>query len=161
MGIHEIDDRQGGSLNNERVLRYADVVLLTAEAHLKSGNPQRAIELVNKVRNRAREWAEAQGFDVSALENYPLSESNENTIMQWIMNERFGKLAGEGHPFWDLKRWHAAGDIDLSGWGGGDEHFSTFLSGNFEFGVNKHLVFPIPQAEIETNGAITENNSGY
>ena len=40
------------------------------------------------------------------------------TIMQWIMDERFVELAGEGHRWDDLRRWHAAGDINLTGWDG-------------------------------------------
>lgn len=161
-GVHEINMYHGGSLNNERVLRHADVLLLAAEANLKTGDPGTAIAQVNEVRARAREWAANAGLgDGTQPANHPTGETNENVIMQWVMDERFVELAGEGHRFWDLKRWHAAGDIDLTGWGGGDEHFSTELASPVEFDVNKHLLFPLPQVEVERNTAITGNNPNY
>lgn len=161
-GTNEITRFHGGSANNERVLRYADVVLVAAEAYLKTGNPTKAIELVNSVRTRARQWALASEYgDGSVPEDYATDQTSVATVMQWIMNERFVELAGEGQRWWDLKRWHVAGDIDLSGWTGSDEHFSTALAAPVQFDVNKHLVFPLPQTEIERNSAITSNNPGY
>lgn len=65
------------------------------------------------------------------------------------------------HRWWDLKRWHASGDIDLTGWDGSEDNFSTNLASPVQFDVNKHLVFPLPQEEVERNSAITENNPGY
>lgn len=161
-GTNVITRLQGGSANNERVLRYADLKLIAAEAELKSGNPSAAITHLNDVRTRAREWGASSGFgDGVVPENHPTGESNPATIMQWIMNERFVELAGEGQRFWDLKRWHASGDMDLTGWDGSDDNFSTALASPVQFDVNKHLLFPIPQVEVERNSAINENNPGY
>ena len=81
--------------------------------------------------------------------------------MQWIMDERFVELAGEGHRWNDLRRWHAAGDVDLTGWDGSEENFSTNLASPVQFNVNKHLLFPLPQDEIDRNSAITSNNPNY
>jgi len=77
------------------------------------------------------------------------------------MDERFVELAGEGQRWWDLKRWHVGGDIDLTGWGSGDQHFSSNLSSASQFNVDTHLIFPIPQVEISRNSAILNNNPGY
>lgn len=77
------------------------------------------------------------------------------------MDERFVELAGEGQRWWDLKRWHESGDINLTGWTGGDQHFSSFLASPVQFDVNKHLRFPLPQDEIDRNSAIIDNNPGY
>ncbi|AHM60765.1 RagB/SusD domain-containing protein [Flammeovirgaceae bacterium 311] len=152
----------GGSVNNERVLRMADLVLIAAEAYLKTNQPQLAIEELNKIRARTREWAIEYGLsDGTGLEDYDLAVTDEDMIMEWIMNERFVELAGEGQRWWDLKRWHVAGDIDLSGWDGSDEHFSTELSSPVEFDVSTNLLFPIPQVEIDRNRAIMQNNPGY
>lgn len=150
------------SANNERVLRYADLKLLAAEAELKTGNTGNAIKQINDIRTRARNWALASGAgDGTIPANYSSTETNASTIMQWIMNERYVELAGEGQRWWDLKRWHESGDINLTGWNGDDQHFSTKLSSPVQFDVNKHLLFPIPQAEIDRNSAITDNNPGY
>ena len=160
--VNVITRFHGGSANNERVLRYADLKLIAAEAYLKTGNPGAAIEQLNDVRERARTWAATFGYgDGTIPADYPTGESDPATVMEWIRNERFVELAGEGQRWWDLKRWHAASDIDLTGWDGSDENFSTELSSPVQFDVNKHLVFPLPQAEIERNSEITENNPGY
>lgn len=161
-GINELTQFHGGSANNERVLRYADLVLIAAEAALKTGDPATAITLINDVRMRARNWAESSGYgegDIPA--DHPIGETDQATIMQWIMDERFVELAGEGQRWYDLKRWHASGDIDLSGWDGSEDNFSTALASPVQFDVNVNLVFPLPQSEIEANDAITENNPGY
>ncbi len=164
--LAELDQQQGNvfdtSSNNERVLRYGDLILLIAEAHLKSGNPSTAIQLVNNVRKRARDWGLASGTnDGTVPADYSTSETNIDTIMKWIMDERFIELAGEGQRWWDLKRWHVAGDINLTGWTGDDAQFSTNLSSSSLFDVSKHLLFPLPQKEVERNSEILENNPGY
>ncbi|WPP50075.1 RagB/SusD family nutrient uptake outer membrane protein [Catalinimonas niigatensis] len=161
-GVNEITGFHGGSANNERVLRYADVKLAAAEAYLKTSNASAAIEQINDVRTRARVWGLGAGIsDGTVPANYASGETDAATIMQWIMDERFVELAGEGHRYWDLKRWHIAGNINLTGWDGSDDNFSTALASPVQFDVDKHLVFPLPQEEIERNSEIVENNPGY
>ena len=159
-GKEGLDELSGtvGSLNNVRILRYAESKLLAAEAMLLSGGSKaEAIGLINEVRKRARDWSgTAEPADRST------AETNDATIMQWIEDERAIELLGEEQIRWfDLKRWDARGYKDLSSWGGGDQHFSTDLAANFQFEYPKHLVLPIPQSEINANEAITENNPGY
>lgn len=150
------------SANNERVLRYGDLKLIAAEAMLKTGDLSGAIGQINDVRTRARDWGLSSGNGDGIIPaNYPTTESNIATIMQWIMNERFVELAGEGQRWWDLLRWHQSGDINLAGWDGTDAYFSTNLASSVTFDVNKHLEFPIPQSEVERNKAILHNNPGY
>ncbi len=150
------------STNNERVFRYAGLKLIAAEGLLKSGNPADAIAHINDIRDRARNWALETGIgDGTVPADRDVNETDATTIMQWIMDERYVELAGEGHRWWDLKRWHAAGDINLTGWDGSEQFFSTNLASPVQFDVSKHLLFPIPQQEIERNDAILENNPGY
>jgi hypothetical protein len=82
-----------------------------------------------------------------------LAETNKTTIMNWIMTERFVELAGEGQRWFDLRRWHMQGLLTLN---------SAFFDSNipsitFE---EKHLYFPIPNSEIDTNPNI-QQNPGY
>ncbi len=150
------------SVNNERVLRFADLKLLAAEADLKTGNPGAAISELNDIRARARTWALDAGLgDGTVPADLSTSETGTGTIMQWIMDERFVELAGEGHRWNDLRRWHASGDIDLTGWDGSEANFSTHLASPVKFDVNKHLLFPLPQDEVDRNSEITSNNPGY
>jgi starch-binding outer membrane protein, SusD/RagB family len=162
------EDAPGGfipsSMNNVRILRYADVKLLAAEALvLSGGSTTTAIEYINDIRERARGWATTEGFaNLTMLQDRNTAESNRTTIMNWIEEERAIELLGEEQIRWfDLKRWDARGYKSLQGWGGGDQHFSTDLSGSFGFEYPKHLLLPIPQAEITRNNAISDNNPGY
>lgn len=159
-GVNQLSGFHGGSVNNERVLRYADVKLLAAEAYLKTGNTAAAIAQINDVRTRARVWAEAAELG-EGPDNRPETEASAAIIMQWIMDERFVELAGEGHRWWDLKRWHSSGDIDISNWDSSINGFSSNLASPSQFDIDKHLVFPIPQSEIDRNSGIRENNPGY
>jgi hypothetical protein len=71
---------------NYRVIRYADVLLMAAEAHYKNGNTSYAQQLVNQVRVRAG----IPGVSVNSIDV--------------IYKERRFELSGEGHRFFDLVR---------------------------------------------------------
>lgn len=136
------------SLNNNRILRYADILLLKAEAILQSGgSTSEAIGLVNQIRTRAR----GTGTEPA---NLSTAETNKTAIMQWIMDERFRELAGEGHRWFDLRRWHMAGYITLS-----NAFFNSLAPADMEFKIN-NLLFPIPTNETEVNPNV-EQNPGY
>lgn len=142
--------------NNPRVIRLADVKLLAAEAYLQTGNGAEALKQVNDVRTRARN----SKTPVAAV------PANLATVdMDKIMNERFLELAGEEGIRWtDIRRWHAAGFVNLGSWTPADFGFpAKFNQALFAFDVNKNLLFPIPQAEMDANPKMAAggNNSGY
>lgn len=144
------------STNNTRLIRYADVKLLAAEAYLKTGNQVKALQQVNDIRERARRSTE-EGNVSTAPANLAV------VSMQTIMAERFLELAGEEGIRWtDLRSWHTAGYINLSGWSAKDFGYNHDEK-NFEFEVPKHLLFPIPQSELNTNPLMMAagNNPGY
>ena len=119
--------------NNYRAIRFADVLLMAAEAHNRKTSPDdvKALEYMNRVRTRA-----FGNTDYNTV-------ATGNTLTQLIWNERRLELMGEGHRFFDLVRTgQAANHID-----------------GFETG--KHELFPIPAVEIELTGNIWEQNPGY
>ncbi len=141
-----------GSVNNYRMLRYADVLLLKAEAILQSGgSTAEAIDNINLVRTRARNMV--SGGTVPA--NYSTSETDKTTIMNWIMNERLIELAGEGQRWVDLRRWAMQGIITLD-----NAFFSSNTASTMSFQSPKHLNMPIPNSETDVNPNITQN-TGY
>lgn len=71
---------------NYRVLRYADVLLMAAEANYQIGNASRAGQLVNQVRQRVA----IPGISVNSIDK--------------VYQERRFELSGEGHRFFDLVR---------------------------------------------------------
>lgn len=84
--------------NNYRAIRFADVLLMAAEAYNKSGNDELARTYLNLVRERA--------------ELDPATESG-NSLAEVIFQERRLELVGEGHRFFDLVRTdRAAQNID-------------------------------------------------
>ncbi len=142
---------QGGSssANNPRILRYADVLLLKAEALNESGGSTAdAIALINQIRVRAR------GAGASPADR-ATGESDRNVIRQWIMDERLMELAGEGQRWFDLRRWHMAGMITLD-----NNFFDSALPNDIGFVSGKHINFPIPNSETDVNPNVTQN-PGY
>lgn len=139
-----------GSVNNYRILRYADVLLLKAEAVLQSGgSTAEAIGYINEVRTRARTMG--GGTDPA---NYSTAETDKTTIMNWIMNERLLELAGEGQRWFDLRRWQMQGIINL------DNAFFNSNTSTMSFQLPKHLNFPIPNSERDVNPNVPQN-PGY
>lgn len=138
------------SVNNTRILRYADVLLLQAEAVLQSGgNTSTAIGLINRVRARARNMV--AGGTVPA--DLDASVTDKTTIMQWVMDERLRELAAEGHRWYDLRRWALAGMVTLN------NSFFSSVATNLSFDAH-YLNFPIPSSETSKNPNITQN-TGY
>lgn len=144
----QLNQSGSSSVNNPRILRYADVLLLEAEALNESGgSTAEAIALINEVRARAR-GAGTIPADRST------TETDRTTIRQWIMDERLMELAGEGQRWYDLRRWALAGQITLT-----NATFSSAISGDMNFDPEKHLYFPIPTSETDVNPNIIQNDN--
>lgn len=118
---------------NFRVFRYAEVLLLAAEAYNKSSQDALARIELNKVRNRA---------GLSDID----SAISGNDLFEAIVDEKFLELAHEGQRFWDLVRWGKA---------------ATELAGTGY--TSKNDLFPIPITEIDKNELMTieDQNPGY
>jgi hypothetical protein len=140
------------SVNNPRILRYADVLLLKAEAIVRSGGDLgEAIGLINQIRERARNSGD-EASDIPA--DRDITESDPAVVLEWIFQERRLELAfEEGHRWWDLRRRHMAGEIDLNNL----DFQSLDLNFNFE---EKNINFPLPETEVVENPNMNQN-SGY
>lgn len=122
------------SSNNERALRYADVLLMLAEAHTEQGKIGEAYQYMNMIRERAR------------LSELPAGYSQAQ-MMDEIRHQRMIEFAREGLRFYDLKRW---GLLQT-------EITNSDKIGK-EFFVNtKHDLFPVPQSEMESNPQMVQN----
>ena len=145
---------EGISSNNVRILRYADVLLLKAEAIVRTGGIlSEAIGLINQVRERARN-SDASGTPSAIPADRDVSESNRDTVLEWVFQERRLELfAEEGHRWWDLRRRHKAGEIDLKTFDFGSRN------SNFEF-KDHNVDFPIPGREVNANPNLFQNE-GY
>jgi hypothetical protein len=118
--------------NNYRAIRYADVLLMAAEAFNRKETPddEKAKMYLNKVRERA--------FG-NSNSNITTTGTNLTAV---IYKERRVELVGEGHHFFDLVR---------TGRG-------TQIAG---FTTDKHEVFPIPLEEVQFSQGNWSQNQGY
>lgn len=129
---------------NWRFMRYAEVLLLAAEANLES-NPGKSLEYVNKIRTRAH---------LTPLSNVTLSD---------IKNEKRFELCFEGTRYMDLVRWNDAATVlanqgkSVYGLKTDGTAFEEYTSTKSGFVAGKHERLPIPATEILLNGAIHQN----
>jgi len=139
------------STNNLRIIRYADVLLMLAEAELLgNNNVARATELVNQVRARARQTYQILNGSPAPADVVP---DRAAVTIDDIAHERRVELASEVHRYDDLVRWHRAGLIDIATditWGYPDNDNWT----------ETHLLKPIPQGELQINPNL-QQNPGY
>ena len=129
---------------NYHVIRYAEVLLLGAEAAFYKADETEAKRLVNLVRERAFRNAIAAGR--VTLDDIKIKSSGSQ-LLQDIWKERRLELAGEGDRFYDLKRTNR---LDILATKKPDILFQT----------GKHELLPIPSAELTKAPYLTQNN-GY
>ena len=144
-------DASGVSINNPRTFRYADVLLLKAEAIVRSGGSlSDATGLINQIRARARNSAEG-GAPSAVPADRDVSETDRNTVLEWVFQERRLELAfEEGHRWWDLRRRHIAGEIDLK------THDFGSIDLGFKF-EDYNVNFPFPSREVVDNPNMNQN----
>jgi starch-binding outer membrane protein, SusD/RagB family len=94
---------------NIRIIRYADIVLVAAEAALMTGDQATALKYINMVRTRARMSGPAGNTCPRDLQLSDLTNSQHPGFpagFDQLIHERRLELAMEGHRFYDLVRWN-------------------------------------------------------
>jgi hypothetical protein len=118
---------------NRTFLRYADVLLVAAEALNEINRPGDARTYLNQVRERARE---------EAGDLPDITTTDQDALRDSIIKERHHELALEGKRYWDLVRTGKAPEV----------------LGPLGFKEGKHERMPVPQSEINiSEGAMTQN----
>lgn len=154
-----------GTPMNHIVLRYSDVLLMRAEAliQLNDGRINEAINLINRVRNRAK-------ASTSAIANYPSDYKvkfavepysgtfTQEEALKRLKFERRVELAMESDRFFDLVRWGEAESV-LNAYYAAEAEVCTIYA-NAHFTKNKNEYLPIPFAQISASNGIYEQNCG-
>lgn len=160
---------------NYTIIRFADVLLMAAEAEIEVGSPARAKELVNYVRARAanpagfvqKGGAPAANYVINV---YPASDvwAKDDATREKVRFERKLELSGEGHRFYDLARW--------SGLYGGttSDYINRVLDAYLEYESPKLPIkfagasfpdnakwLPLPQAQLDLNPGVLTQNPGF
>lgn len=131
--------------NNQRIIRYADVLLMLAECANETGDLGGAVAYLNQVRDRPS----------VAMPHYPTAQfpvGSKDQVTKAIMHERSVELGDEEVRNRDILRWRKMG------------YFTTDPISYFR--KNRDELLPIPQAEIDNNpaladGGIAAQNPGY
>ncbi|MBV6642658.1 MAG: RagB/SusD family nutrient uptake outer membrane protein [Cyclobacteriaceae bacterium] len=129
---------------NFRVIRYADVLLMLAEAENELDNPGPAVTYLNMTRNRA---------DV-AMPNYPTVDyptGTKDEIFAAIVHERQVEFGSEQIRNRDLRRWRRQGFMtNTVRFPGGDPMADRFQA--------KHDLMPLPVVELDNNRSLESSD---
>jgi hypothetical protein len=132
---------------NKVYMRYADALLWKAEALNETGNYSGAIAIINQIRARARTTVTALGT-IPPVGTLPdrVASTDKATIKGWLISERRAELGFENQRMLDLKRWGIAKAVLTA-------HGKSFQ--------DKHMLYPIPQSEIDASAGTLTQNPGY
>ena len=126
---------QANQNNNLRVMRFAEVLLLHAEACIKTGKLAEAAADLTRIRDRAglakKTW------------------NGEDELWNEMIHQNELEFFFEGHRFFDLKRWYSY-----------DEMKQIFIKNKKQGADNfqpKHFYLPLPQNEMNTNTAVEQH----
>jgi hypothetical protein len=134
---------------NNILMRYADVLLMYAEAKAELGQFDAAVAdaTINKLRQRV------------AMPSMTLGSATQNLAV--IRNERAVELAGEGLRMADLRRWRTGVTV-MPGRVYGIDYLEggvvkTASSDDTRLFTNREYLFPIPETEIKLAKGLTQN----
>ncbi|MBT2161400.1 RagB/SusD family nutrient uptake outer membrane protein [Zobellia barbeyronii] len=183
---------ESGTRSEETIylMRYAEVLLIYAEAKIESGTIDGSVlNAINEVRERA--------YNGSGFSNPAVTTTDQAELRKIVRRERKVELADEGFRLFDIKRWGIAEKVLNTTLLGGpangfskiggelgfvpdidDDGFITYSGaptqerqelGNLDFreleirsfDASKHYLWPIPQSEIDASGGVVTQNSGY
>ena len=158
-------DNQWASSMNRIVFRYADVLLMRAEAQAQLGNTGEAIQLVNQVRERAIGMVRnsvVSAYSVKYNVHYAVGKYNgsysKDEALRIVKTERRLELALESERFFDLVRWGDAATV-INRFYTEEGAKMNFLSGA-SFTANKNEYLPIPDEQFKAANGHYEQNCG-
>lgn len=145
-GIYKLAHATRSPKNNIQI-RYADVLLMYAEACCETGDLPSAKTALKEVRDRA---GLSQFPYTAVIQGQTVTfNDNQEDLRKAIRHERRVELAMEGHRWFDLTRWGIAKET-MDTYMAGETEEAKELYGTFQKG--KHELFPIPSKEIDLSG---------
>jgi starch-binding outer membrane protein, SusD/RagB family len=169
---------------NVEFIRYADVLLMLAEAEVESGGSlDNAQKLVNQVRKRAGGCAQGPNggpltvaIDDSRITwaKYKVAEytkpwTDKAAALEAVRRERRMELATEGHRLFDLRRW---GNLEttINKFRAYEKNVTNMVAGKeVRTGIidaagpveSKHYAFPLPSTQVANSGGKLKQNPGF
>lgn len=134
------------------LIRYADILMMHAEAKAELGQMSAAVwdQTIRPIRSRA-------GFTDAGALSYPGGD-----IKNSIRNERRSEFAFESLRIYDIKRWRTGPEV-LNGWVHGAKYGTPDIDNGYlrvgerKFNATRQYLWAIPRSEREANGNLTQN----
>jgi starch-binding outer membrane protein, SusD/RagB family len=146
---------------NITIIRFADVLLMAAEAEVELGNLSQALTYVNRVRARAANATDfvmdagkpAANYKIDLYTSFPTADYARNAVRF----ERKLELGMEGYRFYDLVRW-GTDVVEINNYLKYDSKYLNSTIGGAVY-QTKHRLLPIPQGQIDLVGKdiLTQN----
>ena len=130
---------------DEPIIRYADVLLMWAEALVEKGDLSGAMSKVKEVRDRVGIPTMASSF------------SDQTTARNYVRDERRREFVNEGVNFFDEMRWRTLKETKFDekvaqhAWGGSESTGGTV----YDWIGDQWYTWPVPKSEIELNPNLT------
>lgn len=151
---------------NYRIMRYAEALLIYAEVLNETGETEKAVQYVNRVRDRARKLF--SGTNARFITNCTeasfkdIAVAPQDVVREAILKEKRIEMAGEYDRWYEVCRLDQCADCMAFQ----ANNRPVESSGNvrirglyFKKGINER--FPIPQKEIFISNGVIEQNPGY
>ena len=166
---------------NYTIIRFADVLLMAAEAEIEAGSLATAHTYINRIRTRA---ANPAGFvmgrvtgptgtdylkpvvdPLQTAANYVISlygsAGTQAEMRERVRMERKLELSGEGHRFYDNVRWGIA-KSEADTYLAYEKKFLPITFADSKFDAGKDELLPLPQDQIDLLGSdIIKQNPGF
>ncbi|MCB0572488.1 MAG: RagB/SusD family nutrient uptake outer membrane protein, partial [Phaeodactylibacter sp.] len=169
---------------NVEFIRYADVLLLLAEAEVETnGDLENARTLVNMVRQRAGNCAQGPNGGPLAVPiddpsitwasykvgTYPGPWTDQAAARKAVRRERRLELGTEGHRLFDLRRWGVLEDVVTTYMAYEKTVVNNVNGTDVRIGcldaagpvLPRHYAFPIPSTEVELSNGALQQNEGF
>jgi hypothetical protein len=153
---------------NKIVLRYADVLLMKAEALIELSRQNEALPIINQIRTRAAASVSLlKDVNDNPSANYKVGTYQPGVNITWdqatarkaLRFERRLEMAMESSRFFDLVRWGVAEPV-LNKYFAEEKGKRSFLN-SARFEKNKNEYLPIPQGQINLSSGNYKQNRGY
>ena len=157
-----------GNTKNRMILRFADVLLMKAEALIELGggaNLETARQIINQIRTRAANSTAHLKMADNSFESqfnvgtYGLAGWDQSYARKALRWERRLELAMEGNRFFDLVRWGIA-DTYMNGYFATEKSKIAYLK-NGLFTKNRDEYLPIPDNQMRFSKGVYIQNVGY
>ena len=145
---------------NYHIIRYADVLLMAAEAAVETGNLEKARGYVNQVRQRAINTPRADSSPNYVIDTYNSTWTDTNVARKAVRFERRLELGMEGHRLFDLRRWGNFVDV-MNTYIVNESRTISNYGQKSNPAQSKHILLPIPLNAIDTSEGNLKQNPGF